>query len=249
MERRLSDLPEEYAQLYDYRTEKFYTPLDSQGIVDVDKVFELALWTFPRPLPELNNKERNIHHLYWPQQEWTNYAQSLGNEDKMTVIKFRNGAPQKMYIPIPIHKHIEQSMIPPPRPSLEIMRRRNMAWAAASLLLSRANHLDSARKEYESKKSSLRKVSPPIDGITPLNRRPVTPPQYRTVRYVCNRDFLLDQLELRLASWEIALDTTSSAPLDDYIISQPRLFAVRALNNRLYSRRAFIPKMPDSIAA
>src|SRR5690606_26045916 len=123
-------------------------------------------------LPSFSLNERNTHHIYWPESWWMNFANEQESyEDMMTVLDFRDGTPQKAFVPPDIHRWIEQSQIPPKPPSLETMRRRNSAWAAAALLLKSCTKLDKAREEYRTKKGRTRRLLGSIAGITPVSKQ------------------------------------------------------------------------------
>lgn len=244
MEARLtSDIPEKYARLYDYNTGKFETPLDNQGIADIDALFELAIHTYPDHLPRFEDTERNIHHVYWTERFWKDYAASLPYEDANVVRTFRNSTPQLAYVPVPIHAWIEEIMTPPPAPAIEVMRRRNAAWASASMLLRGAVLLDKARSNYENKKDDTRRVLGPIDGITPRSRRRdiVTEEQI-------NREYWLSELNGRLEGWRKVATLSEAIPDADRFVVEPRLTSVRALKRRI-KQGAIVPRLPERLAA
>lgn len=238
-----SDLPEKYARLYDYHTGKFETPLDIQGIADIDALFELAIRTYPDDLPPFENTERNIHHVYWTEQSWKDYADSLPPDEANIVRTFRNSTPQLAYVPIPIHAWIEKIMIPPPAPEMEVMRRRNAAWASAGMLLREAVLLDKARSDYENKKDSTRRVLGSIDGITPLSRR-----QDFVSEEQINCEYWLSELNGRLVGWRKVAVLAEAIPDTDRIIVEPRLTSVRALKRRI-RQGAIVPRLPELLAA
>lgn len=241
--RLTSDLPEKYARLYDYQSGKFETPLDTQGIADIDALFDLAIHTYPDHLPPFEHTERNIHHVYWTEQFWKDYADSLPPEEANVVRTFRNSTPQLAYVPIPIHAWIEKIMIPPPAPEMEVMRRRNAAWTSASMLLRGAVLLDKARSNYENKKDETRRVLGYIDGITPLSRR-----QDFVSEEQINREYWMSELNGRLEGWRKVAALAESIPDMDRIIVEPRLTSVRALKRRI-RQGAIVPRLPDRLAA
>lgn len=244
--RSLTNLPERFARLYDYKAGKFESPLDSLGIADIDATFELAIRTYPEELPDFRRTEHDKHHLYWSEGWWKDYAYSQKNiNDRFTVFHFRNSAPQVAYVPKIIHKWIEESQIPPPPPSLENMRRRNIAWQSASQLLSSAVALDKARQEYKEKKDKPRKVITDIPGVTsPNSRLPGEPNEF--IEKVDN-DYWLSELENRLDGWRYVAREIGSLSLGHGIINTPRLSDVRNLKRRL-ANNALIPEYPDVAA-
>jgi hypothetical protein len=242
IEARLSaDLPENFALLYDYKTGKFDTPLDSRGIADVDAIFELAIRTFPDELPEFDNTERNRHHVYWTESKWKNLAEKQTNpEDKNTVSTFRNSPPQVAYVPMPIHAWIEYSQIPPPAPSLETMRLRNTAWMSAMLLLKSAVELDKARDDYKTNRLNTRTLLGNIVGITPVSRR-----RGEEIIEELDTEYWLSELNSRLDGWRNLADTQ---PEDFRFLEKPKLADVRKLRSRI-REDAIVPRLPAGLIA
>ncbi len=242
--RLASTLPERYAVLYDYHTSKFETPLDSQGIANIDALFELAIRTYPDELPCFESSERNIHHVYWSEQWWKDYAMQHESPDRETIKMFRRSTPQLAYVPLDIHRWIEEIMIPPPPPPLEVMRRRNAAWAVANILLDGAIRLDKARDDYDQKKYDTRTVLGSIAGITPLSQRSDSPTEERV-----NTEYWLSELNGRLDGWRFLADRALEVPTEYRIIAEPRLVSVRALKQRISRTGAMIPRMPADLLA
>lgn len=233
-----SDLPERYARLYDYQTGKFETPLDSQGIANIDALFELAIRTYPDELPSFENDEYDKHHIYWSKEWWRQYALAHKPPDRETIHTFRNSTPQLAYVPRVIHAWIEEIMIPPPAPPLEVMRRRNDGWSVAVILLRSAVMLDKARDEYEEKKNTTRTVLGKIDGITPLSQQSDFVSEERV-----NREYWLSELTSRLDGWRQTADKALEIPEEHRIVSEARLFSVRALGRRIKDG-AIMPRLP-----
>lgn len=239
---RLSpELPGNLAVLYDYRAGKFETPLDGRGIADVDALFELAIHTYPDPLPSFDNTERNIHHIYWTEQFWKNLAARQSSADAETIHDFRNSTPQLAYVPLELHAWIEEVMVPPPPPSLEVMRRRNAAWRVARILLQGAEQLDQARSDYDNKKDTTRKVSGWIPGITSVSQRTNEEPEERL-----NRDYWFSELNSRLEGWKKISDFAGQVPAEDRIIPAARLATVRSLHSRIRNG-AMVPRIPTNL--
>lgn len=238
------DLPPHFARLYNPEAKQYFTPLDDRGIADIDAVFELALRTYPYTLPSFSLHERNKHHVYWSESWWENFAnQQATREDWLTVTEFRNGTPQKAFVPPAIHRWIEHSQIPPPAPSLETMRRRNSAWASASLLLKSCIELDRAREEYRGKKGQTRRLLGSIAGITPLSQRFDEP-----YIDVIDDDYWLSELDHNLSSWRRIAAERGEQAVDEGLIARPRLAEVRELRQRVRVG-AIIPKLPDFLLA
>ena len=101
--------------------------------------------TYPGELP--NFRFCDIHHVYWTAEWWKHYANEHTGPEREVIKEFRDGTPQKMYVPRAVHEHIERVMLKPKPPSIEVMDRRNKAWSAASILLANAVRLDKAREE------------------------------------------------------------------------------------------------------
>lgn len=239
-----SDLPEHLAHLYKPQYNRFKTPLDTRGIADADAVFELAAWTFPGNLAQALRSYRDIHHLYRTEDNWIRFARSQKTQaDSNTIYNFRNGTPQKMYVPRLIHEWIEQSQLPPPAPPLETMRRCNTAWASASLLLRSCIELDKARQDYSEKKGKTRRLLGNIPGITPPHRR-----FEEEYIYVVDDEYWLSELNKQLEGWQYIAATRGDLAVQEGILETPRLSDVRRLYRRIRPG-AIVPKTPEFIEA
>lgn len=236
-EARLSpELPERFARLYDYQTGKFATPLNPQGIADIDALVELAIRTYPDELPSFDSCKSNNHHVYWTERDWKRYAASQPWPQNETIHTFRNSTPQIAYVPVFLHPWIEEVMHPPPAPPMEVMRRRNAAWSVATILLRSAIMLDEARDDYDRKKNSTRLVLGWITGITPLSKRSAQEIEERV-----NREYWLSELNDRLEGWKSLRKIISNVPPEDRIITEARLAEVRELGRRI-KHDAMVPK-------
>lgn len=232
-------LPEHFARLYDQNSEKFITPLDSRGIADADAVFELAVRTFPGDLSRALRANRDIHHLYRTEREWLDLARQQNNQfDYFTVLRFRDGTPQKMYVPRPIHQWIEHSQMPPPAPSLEVMRRRNAAWTSAAILLRSCIDLDKARDQYKNKRGKIRWTLGRIPGITPPHRQSDSDYVFKV-----DDEYWLSELNKRLEGWQQLSAENGQLPVEEGIIETPRLYEVRRLHRRVLPG-AIVPRIP-----
>lgn len=239
------DLPERFSRLYIPEVDRFETPLDDRGIADINAVFELAVRTYPDELPEFGENEKNHHHLYWTEDWWKSFAQSQEEQDDHnTIMEFRNSAPQLMYVPIPIHRWIEVSQIPPPPPSLEVMRQRNNAWSSAALLLKSCVRLDKARNQYSEMRGVPRKVLGNIEGVTHQSQK-----HDDEYLYVIDDEYWLSQLELQLEGWREVARQRGEPPREHGFIRTVRLSEVRKFRKRVKDGRSFIPELPESIAA
>ncbi len=239
-EARLSpELPEKFARLYDPSSGKFETPLDVIGVADIDAIFELALWTYPNPenLPEILVGERNIHHVYFTQAWWKNYADAHPEPERQIISEFRDGVPQKACIPIPIHAWIEFIMEPPPPPSIEVMDRCNASWEVASILLKNVMKFDEARRNYQSKKHTNRIIYGDFEGLTPESAK-----QDFEVMEISNQEYLLSELNRRLSDWRDSAGLIELVPKEFSLIEMPRLSEVRRLQRRLSKKGALLPK-------
>ncbi len=237
------DLPERFARLYDYDTKKFETPLNPQGIADIDGLFELAIRTYPDDLPDFSSAERNKHHVYWSEADWRELELSRPPQQAVIIHEFRNSTPQCAYVPPNIHDWIEKIMIPPPAPPLEIMARRNAAWEAAAILLRSVVLLDKARTEYDAKKDNTRLVYGYVPGLTPMSQRTEEQLIEKT-----DREYWLSELNGRLDGWRKISAVAEYVPDEDRFITHARLVSVRALKRRI-KNGAIVPAVPKDIAA
>lgn len=224
-----SELPERFARLYDYRLDKFETPLDDRGIVDIDALCELGLWTYPGSFTDFQDGFWDKHHVYFTEEYWKQFAASQETaRDAATVMNFRNSTPQIAYIPRALHEHIEKATIPAPAPSLEGMRRRNASWEIATILFEGADLLDKARSQYENKKHNYRMVPGYIPGITPRSKQ-----SDRLFELRSDREYWLSQLNSRLEGWNKISELTHEVPIEYRLITEPKLVVVRALKKRI----------------
>ncbi len=239
LEPRLSsELPERFALLYDYKSGMFGAPLDKVGIVDIDALYELAIWTYPDELPDLKINRDN-HHVYWTEQEWEDWAASLPPTESDTVTTFRNSTPQIAYVARPIHAWIEESIKRPPRPHMEVMKKRNISWAISKLLLEQAILLDKAVINYNEKKGIVRAIPGYFEGLTPKHKRNGVPVLERT-----DRDYLQSELERRLLGWQALKETITQTPTKNRIVPTARLAEFRKLEKRI-KHGAIVPKTPE----
>lgn len=237
-----AELPEHLALLYNYKTGLFDTPLDPQGIADIDKTVELAIRTFPEELPSFTAGERNIHHLYWTENWWKKFANRHSAEEAAEIMEFRNSPPQLAYVPISIHAWIEEIMVPPPPPPLQTMERRNAAWTAAALLLKSAKLVDEAREDYIENSYRTRIVLGHIPGVTPRSKQ-----KDFDTKEVTDREYWLSELNSRLDGWRTLARGQIAGPEEFRIITDARLTSARALRSRIHHGRAMIPQLPEDI--
>lgn len=237
-----AELPEHFALLYNYKTGLFNTPLDPQGIADIDKTVELAIRTFPDTLPSFSAGERNIHHLYWTESWWKKFANTHSAEEATEIMEFRNSPPQLAYVPVSIHAWIEEIMVPPPPPPFEAMERRNAAWATAILLLKSAKLVDEAREDYKENSHRTRTVLGHIPGVTPRSKQ-----KPFDTKEVTDREYWLSELNSRLEGWRALARSQVSGPDEFRIITDARLVSARALRNRIHRGRAMIPQLPEDL--
>lgn len=121
-------LPPPEVRLWDKeKDEKLPTPLDNNGLADLDKlvvigkkmVIEGHDWTSPF---------NDIHHLQWP---------GVGYGDE-TASTFRELVQRKAYIPRVFHNWLHHITLPPPLPSEEVMRHTIQAERTARAIASTA---------------------------------------------------------------------------------------------------------------
>ncbi len=237
-----SDLPERFARLYDHHTGKFDTPLDDQGIVDIDGMFELAIRTYPYQLPDFRDTESNIHHVYRTENEWQELADSYPFPYSQIIHTFRNSTPQLAYVPRELHWWTEESQKAPPPPSLEVMERRNEAWSVASLLLKSAVEISRVRNKYEERKNVFYVVRANLEGLTPKNSRLDSDIERS------DGEYWLSELHGRLESWRFLAEKVKQVPPEDRIVAEPKLFSVRALRRRI-KNGAIVPQVPTELIA
>ncbi len=243
--RLTSDLPERYARLYHYSTGKFETPLDIQGIADIDAVFELAILTYPDQLPDFSTTEFDVHHIYWTEEHWRRLALAHDSSEREIIQTFREATPQKAYVPRVIHKWIEEVMIRPPVPPLEVMDRRNNSWEVANILLDGAILVDQARRNYAVNKNNIRVIMGNIDGVTPRSQQ-----KDFDTQEIPEREYWLSELYRRLEDWRMLAGIVNVVPVEDRLVIEPRLWAVRALRRRINHRhQAIVPRVPELLKA
>lgn len=107
-------LPPESARLWTPEEGRRETPLDSRGLVDLDKLVSLGKQTVQLDYSWIS-AFNDVHHLQWPA---AHYAESLG----LPGHEFRELIQRKAYLPRQFHNWLHLITLPPPMPSEEVMR-------------------------------------------------------------------------------------------------------------------------------
>jgi hypothetical protein len=127
-----SGLPPEEVWLINPKTDKFETPVDGRGFIDVPVLIQAVKDTID---PEyVWPKNLSVHHLYW-KEDWYS-SRFMG----MDAQKFRNLSPHKALVPRVFENWLHAVTIPPDVPDPFMMQQRIEAWTQARSLF------DSARE-------------------------------------------------------------------------------------------------------
>lgn len=119
--------PRDARQWDEEREEKFDTPLDSNGLVDLDKLVTLGKHTVHADY-DWTSRFNDIHHLQWPGIE---YRSEIAQP-------FRELTRRKAYIPRKFHNWLHHITLPPLIPTDEVMRSSIRAERAARALATTA---------------------------------------------------------------------------------------------------------------
>ncbi len=104
-------LPPRDVQLHDPRRDGLLeTPLDERGLVDLDRLVDLARATVS---PEFGweSRENDVHHLQWPRRHYDIAGAMVDVETQV----FRNLVNRKAYVPRIFHNWVHYITAPPPR--------------------------------------------------------------------------------------------------------------------------------------
>lgn len=141
-------LPPPEAWLINPYKDKFETPVDDRGFVDVDTLVQAVKDTvhseyeWPR--------KRSIHHLYW-HEDWYRHPE-LGGDGRL----FRELPVNKVLIPRVFHSWLHLVTIPPDVPDPYLMRRRIESWAVAKDLFESSRLLVQWNRRAERRMSFVR---------------------------------------------------------------------------------------------
>lgn len=107
--------PIEYRKLDPKRDEIIETPIDYRGLVDLDKLIDTVKSTVDSEYSWISHMN-DVHHLQWYKalyrdHEFTNLA-----------LEFRELVNRKAYIPRVFHNWLHRVTIPPPIPSIDVMK-------------------------------------------------------------------------------------------------------------------------------
>lgn len=112
-------LPPPDAQLYDPdKSGCIETPVDERGLVDLDRLVTLVKQTV-RPEFSWSSSFNDIHHLQWFA---SNYPASEVTDGLVDMNEFRELVNRKAFIPRVFHNWIHHVTLPPPVPSIEVMK-------------------------------------------------------------------------------------------------------------------------------
>lgn len=127
-----SGLPPEEAWLINPKRDKFETPVDDRGFIDVPTLIQAVKDSID---PEyVWPKNLSVHHLYW-KEDWYS-SRFIGMDGQ----KFRNLSPHKALVPRVFENWLHAVTIPPDVPDPFMMQQRITAWTQARSLF------DSARQ-------------------------------------------------------------------------------------------------------
>lgn len=112
-------LPPPEMQLYNpERNGRLETPIDERGLVDLDQLVTLVKQTV-RPEFSWLSSFNDIHHLQWFA---SNYSGSEATGGIVDMGEFRELVNRKAFIPRVFHNWIHHVTLPPPIPSIEVMK-------------------------------------------------------------------------------------------------------------------------------
>jgi hypothetical protein len=94
------------------------TPTDRLGLVDLDGLVTIARATV-HPEFSWHSPFNDVHHLQWFA---SNYPSDIDLGGAVTMSDFRELVSRKAYIPRVFHNWIHHVTLPPPVPSIEVMR-------------------------------------------------------------------------------------------------------------------------------
>lgn len=119
-----SGLPPQEVWLINPKRDKFETPVDDRGFVDVPVLIQAVKDSIDPEYEWPTNL--SVHHLYW-KEEW--YSSSFIG---MNAQKFRELSIHKALLPRVFENWLHATTIPPDVPHPELMQARIKSWAVAS---------------------------------------------------------------------------------------------------------------------
>jgi hypothetical protein len=123
-EERAALIPPEEVWLINPDNDKFETPTDDRGFVDVHALIQAVKDTID---PEYEwPDDVNVHHFYW-KEEWY-HSRLIG----ANALRFRDLPVHKALLPVEFHNWLHRVTIPPDVPDPELIRRRNESWTVAA---------------------------------------------------------------------------------------------------------------------
>jgi hypothetical protein len=150
-------LPPPEFWLIDPKKDKFPTPVDDRGLVDIHRLIQEVKLTVD---PEFNwPTYSGIHHFYWPEESY--------QYDKTTLVNpqaFRDIAVHKGRIPRVFENWLHIVTLPPKQPSPEVMHYRMEAWRTAINLFYNAQQTIWWRRRAKNRAQLLEQNPHIVDG-------------------------------------------------------------------------------------
>lgn len=127
--------PPPHARIYDplnfASDQPFPTPVDSRGLVDVDKLIDDVIATIS-PDHQWSRQLRN-HHIYWDAEK---FKDKPGNKDNLST--FRNLPTNRILLPIDLERWLHEVTIEPDIPEKNVRDQCIEAWRVAHDLFTAA---------------------------------------------------------------------------------------------------------------
>src|SRR4051812_48225255 len=105
---RLLDYPPPDTWLINPDKDKFETPVDDRGFVDINTLIRAVKETVSSDYEWLDNV--NVHHFYW-KEEWY-HSRFIG----MNALRFRELPVHKALLPVEFHNWLHRVTLPPDIP-------------------------------------------------------------------------------------------------------------------------------------
>lgn len=106
------------------------TPTDQYGLVDLDKLVTLIKESVSTEF-SWESPFNDVHHLQWYGR---NYPVTTGENDSVNMNEFRELVSRKAFFPRVFHNRTHQITLPPPVPTVEVMKHSIDAQRVALLL-------------------------------------------------------------------------------------------------------------------
>lgn len=192
-----SGLPPPDVWLIDPSKDKFDTPVDNMGFIDVPMLIQAVKDTVS---PDYEWPDRlSVHHLYW-KDEWYS-SRFIG----MDAQKFRNLSIHKALLPRVFENWLHEVTIPPDIPDPLLMQQRIEGWAQAR------NLFVSAREYIRWERRAKRRE----DFI---KQNPDVLPSGFNGEDVIGKEFLAHQLGRHFTGFEIHMDLFRQLPEEHRLV-------------------------------